>query len=52
MTASAASVNLSLRHVFGVNTEVTDNLSFTDDETIVYVAGKKNNFISDNKIVN
>lgn len=39
MTASAASVNLSLRHVFGANVNVADNLSFTDEETIVYVAG-------------
>lgn len=39
MTASAAAVNLSVRHIFGVNVNVADNLSFTDDDTIVYVAG-------------
>jgi hypothetical protein len=40
MTASAASASLSIRHIFGIDTNVTDNISFTDDETIVYVAGK------------
>ena len=39
MTASAAAANLSIRHIFGVNSNVSDNISFTDDETIVYVAG-------------
>eukprot|EP01040_Poterioochromonas_malhamensis_P000852 gene852-905_t len=38
MTASAAAANLAIRHIFGVNVNVTDNISFTDDETIVYVA--------------
>ncbi len=41
MTASAAAANLAIRHIFGVNVNVTDNISFTDDETIVYVAGEK-----------
>lgn len=39
MTASAAAANLAIRHIFGVNVNVTENISFTDDETIVYVAG-------------
>jgi hypothetical protein len=39
MTAAAASASLSLRHIFGINSNVTENISFTDDETIVYVAG-------------
>jgi hypothetical protein len=42
MTASAASANLSVRHIFGVNVNVSENISFTDDETIVYVGGKTN----------
>eukprot|EP01031_Cornospumella_fuschlensis_P030468 gene30468-36826_t len=37
---SGSSTSLSLRYIFGVSTNVTDNISFTDDETIVYVAGQ------------
>lgn len=33
------STALQFRHIFGVNTNVVDNLSYTDDDTIVYVAG-------------
>ncbi len=40
MTASAAAANLVMRHIFGVSVNVHDNISFTDDDTIVYVAGK------------
>lgn len=40
MTASAATANLVMRHIFGVSTTVHDNISFTDDDTIVYVAGQ------------
>ncbi len=39
MATSAAAANLSMRYIFGVNTNVHDNVSFTDDDTIVYVAG-------------
>lgn len=39
MTSTAASTSLAFRHIFGVNTNVVDNISFTDDDTIVYVAG-------------
>ena len=44
MTASAAAANLAIRHIFGVNVNVTENISFTDDETIVYVAGNRDKF--------
>jgi hypothetical protein len=39
MAAGAAATSLSIRHIFGVNTGVFDNISFTDEDTIVYVAG-------------
>ncbi len=39
MAAAAAATTLSYRHIFGVNTNVVDNISFTDEDTIVYVAG-------------
>jgi hypothetical protein len=32
-------VVLGVRHIFGVNSNVIDNLTFTDDDSIVYVAG-------------
>lgn len=35
----AAPMSLSMRHLFGVNTNVVDNISFTDDENVVYFAG-------------
>ena len=35
----AAPMSLSMRHMFGVNTNVVDNLSYTDDDNIVYFAG-------------
>lgn len=38
--STAASSSLSIRHIFGVNVNVSENISFTDDDTIVYVAGK------------
>lgn len=41
MAAAAAATTLAYRHIFGVNTHVADNVSFTDDDTLVYVAGKK-----------
>jgi hypothetical protein len=37
--SGVSSTSLQLRHVFGVNANVVDNLSYTDDDTIVYVAG-------------
>jgi hypothetical protein len=40
MSTSVASATLQVRHIFGVNAGVADNVSFTDDDTIVYVAGK------------
>ncbi len=38
--ASASQTALSFRHIFGVNANVSDNISFTDDDTCVYVAGE------------
>jgi hypothetical protein len=35
----AATTSLQFRHIFGVNTNVIDNVSYTDDDTLVYVAG-------------
>jgi hypothetical protein len=37
--ASVSNMSLGVRHIFGVSTTVYDNLSFTDDDSIVYVAG-------------
>ena len=37
--SGASTTALQFRHVFGVNTNVVDNVSYTDDDTIVYVAG-------------
>lgn len=37
--AGATTTALQFRHVFGINTNVVDNVSYTDDDTIVYVAG-------------
>ena len=37
MAGTAAS--LSVRQIYGVNSNVIDNLSFCDDDTVVYVAG-------------
>ena len=34
-----AAVTLSFRRIFGINGNVTDNISFADDDNIVYVAG-------------
>eukprot|EP01038_Epipyxis_sp_PR26KG_P004822 gene4822-6757_t len=39
MASAASATTLSFRHIFGVNTNVNDNISFTDEDTIVYVAG-------------
>lgn len=38
--ATGATTSLSLRYIFGVNVGVAENISFTDDDTIVYVAGE------------
>jgi len=38
-SGGAATSSLQIRHIFGVNTNVVDNLSYTDDDTLVYVAG-------------
>lgn len=40
MSTPASTTNLVFRHMFGVNSHVVDNISYTDDDTIVYVAGK------------
>ena len=40
MAAAASATTLAYRHIFGVNTHVADNVSFTDDETLVYIAGR------------
>ncbi|CAM9277511.1 unnamed protein product, partial [Ectocarpus fasciculatus] len=37
---SASSTTLSHRVVFGINGNVTDNLSFIEDDTLVYMAGQ------------
>lgn len=34
-----AVVSLSFRQIFGIGGNITDNVSFTDDETVVYIAG-------------
>lgn len=39
-TATTATTSIQFRHIFGVNSNISDNISFTDDDTIVYVAGK------------
>lgn len=39
---AATAVSLQFRHIFGINTNVVDNLSFTDDDTLAYVAGECN----------
>ena len=36
---TSATTSLSYRHVFGINSAISDNISFSDDETILYVAG-------------
>jgi hypothetical protein len=36
---SATQTAISFRHVFGISANVADNVSFTDDDTVVYVAG-------------
>lgn len=36
---AVASMSLGVRHIFGVSSNVNDNLTFTDDESLVYVAG-------------
>ena len=38
-TMSSATTSLSYRHIFGINGSITDNITFSDDETMVYVAG-------------
>ena len=40
MSTPASDVNLLLRYVFGFNCDVTDNLSYTDDNTLSYIAGE------------
>jgi WD40 repeat protein len=37
---SSSSTTLSHRVIFGINGNVTDNISFIEDDTIVYVAGQ------------
>ena len=37
--AGASTTSLQFRHIFGINTNVVDNVSYTDDDTLVYVAG-------------
>lgn len=39
MATTASTTTLAFRHIFGVNAHVNDNVSFTDDDTVVYVAG-------------
>lgn len=39
MANSASSTSLCMRHIFGVSSSVTDNLSFADEDTLAYVAG-------------
>ena len=35
----AIASGLVIRQIYGINSNVTDNLAFSDDETVVYVAG-------------
>lgn len=39
MSTPASEVNLQLRYVFGFNYQIKDNLSYTDDNTLAYIAG-------------
>jgi hypothetical protein len=39
LAMSTASTSLALRCVLGINGNVTDNLSFVENDTLVYVAG-------------
>ena len=36
---TTASTSLSFRHIFGINSNVTDNVCFVDDDMIGYIAG-------------
>ena len=37
---ASSSTTLSHRVIFGINGNVTDNISFIEDDTLVYVAGQ------------
>lgn len=37
---STASTSLAFRCIFGISGNVTDNVSFVEDDTIIYVAGQ------------
>ena len=36
---SNASISLTFRRIFGINGNITDNVSYADEDNIVYVAG-------------
>jgi hypothetical protein len=36
---SVTQTSISFRHVFGISSNVAENVSFMDDDTVVYVAG-------------
>ena len=36
---AGTSTSLAFRQIFGISSHITDNLSFCDNETVVYVAG-------------
>jgi len=39
MSGNPLATSLQARHIFGVNSEVTNNVSFTTEDLVVYVAG-------------
>ena len=45
---TSATTSLSFRHMFGINGSVSDNISFSDDDTIVYIVG--HNVVLYNKV--
>lgn len=40
-TAVTSSTSVQFRHIFGINVNISDNISYLDEDIIVYVAGKK-----------
>jgi len=39
-TAVTSSTSVQFRHIFGINVNISDNISYLDEDVIVYVAGK------------
>jgi Tol biopolymer transport system component len=47
---SSATTSLSYRHIFGINGAIADNITYSDEDTILYIAG--HNAVLYNKIEN